>query len=163
MSGDDKRKLGKIQLERKLVARQDGNPPSSATRSRGAAPDAPVSQAQVPPSPPSAPASGVVSVDLETIVIAAEHLVVPRPAAEALVVLPLRVTDDTILVAMADPGDRKAIDEIEFATGKTVSARAVPREALRAIIAAAYDAIERGHTHYRAPRAPAEAQSAKRR
>ena len=144
MSGDDRPKLGKIQLARKLMARGEAAPPSSAARATD-------------PTPAKAPQSGVVpTVDLEQVVIAREHLeLVPRPAAEALVLLPLLVRDDIVVVAMANPDDRRAIDEVEFATGKAVSPRAAGRELLLAAIAAAYDAAERGDLHYRAPQAPA--------
>jgi hypothetical protein len=140
MPGDDRRKLGRIQLERKLVSRNDAAPPSSVTGALD----------KVPP----APDSGIVpTVDLDHLVIATSHLeVLPRPAAEALAILPLQVRDDIVVVAMANPQDRRAIDEIEFATGKAVSPRAAAREGLMAAIAAAYDAAERGEPHYRAQR-----------
>jgi hypothetical protein len=138
MSGDDRRKLGRIQLERKLVSRNDADPPSSASRALD----------DVPP----APDSGIVpTVDLDHLVIATSHLeVLPRPAAEALAILPLQVRDDVVVVAMANPHDRRAIDE--FATGKLVSPRAAARPGLLAAIAAAYDAAERGEAQYRAQR-----------
>jgi len=148
MSGDDKRKLGRIQLERKLVSRNDPAPPSSAN----AAPPSSASRSveDVPP----APDSGIVpTVDLDHLVIATSHLeVLPRPAAEALAILPMQVRDDVVVVAMANPHDRRAIDELEFATGKAVSPRAAAREGLLAAIAAAYDAAERGEPQYRAQR-----------
>jgi hypothetical protein len=149
MPGDDRRKLGKIQLERRLGPRPDGTPPSSTTRAKEPPP------ASAPALGADAASPGIPNVDLAQVVIAAEHLeVLPRPAAEALGMLPLLVRDDVVVVAMANPRDRRAIDELEFATGKTVSPRVASQESLTATIAAAYDAAERGETQYRGPGAP---------
>src|SRR6516162_8622877 len=81
----------------------------------------------------------------------------PRAAAEALKVLPLSVDGDSVVLAMADPANKKAVDEIEFATGKTVRPRVALHTALVAAIAGAYDARRGGHATYRGTRAPADA------
>jgi len=142
MSGEDKRKLGKIQLQRLLVPvvpRAEDTPPSSATRAKEAG-AAPVS-------------SGPAPVDLAHVTIAAAALeLVPRPVAEAQRVLPLEVDDARIIVAMADPRDARVLDEIGFTSGKVVSPRAADPAALATTIQAAYDALEKGATEYRGPR-----------
>ncbi len=45
---------------------------------------------------------------------------VPKPVAEEFLALPIQVSEDRILVAMADPGNVFAIDEIRSRTGKRV-------------------------------------------
>ncbi|MGH7440836.1 MAG: hypothetical protein ACRENE_34585, partial [Polyangiaceae bacterium] len=73
--------------------------------------------------------SGVAAVDVTQAVVPLAHLsCIPRAAAEALQVLPLSVESDAVVLAMAHPSDRKAIDEVEFVTGKAVR----PRVALQA-------------------------------
>jgi hypothetical protein len=49
---------------------------------------------------------------------------------------------------MAHPENKKAIDELEFVTGKTVRVQAAPEDRLLATIRAAYDAMERGETYF---------------
>jgi hypothetical protein len=111
---DDRRPLGKVPLQRKLVPRRE--------------------------------------VDLLSVVIDTDALdAVPREVAEALLILPLAVRSDRLVLAMANTSDRRAIDEIEFVTGKTVQPQAAPRERLAATIAAAYDAKARGAPRWVGP------------
>lgn len=142
MSGDDKRKLGKIQLQRVLVPaspKPDDEPSSSVRRS------AP------PPAPPPSSGTAVAYVDLTQLVVSAAILeLVPRPAAEKQCVLPLACDDARIVVAMANPRDTRVIDEIAFTSGRAVIVKPAEPAALMATIAAAYDAIEKGAQEYRA-------------
>ncbi len=99
--------------------------------------------------------TGVPAVDVAQAVVSSAHLsCMPRAAAEALQVLPLSVDGDTVVLAMADPGNRKAIDEVEFATGKAVRPRVALLAALAAAITGAYDAKAAGESCYRGPKAP---------
>jgi hypothetical protein len=124
---DDRRPVGKIPLQRKLVPRQ-------------------VAAAAAPESP------GVPAVDLRAAVIELAGLeAVPREVAEALLILPVTVRGDRIFLAMADPSNRRAIDEVEFVTGKAVQPWVAPRELLAATIAAAYDAKARGEPRWAGP------------
>ncbi|MFW5867628.1 MAG: GspE/PulE family protein [Armatimonadota bacterium] len=56
---------------------------------------------------------------------------VPRPVAEEHLALPIQVSEDRILVAMADPGNVFAIDEIRSRTGKRVEPIEVDEVELR--------------------------------
>ncbi len=56
---------------------------------------------------------------------------VPKAVAEQHLVLPLQVSPDRMLVAMADPGDVFAIDEIRSRTGKRIEAVEVDEIELR--------------------------------
>jgi hypothetical protein len=152
---NDRRQVGKIPLQRKLVPKHDvpQEAPVEVAREapvdvrREAPEDAPQELPQE--APPGAPA-----IDLAEVTIDLSHLeVVPREVAEALRILPLLVSGDGIVLAMADPQDRRAIDEIEFVTGKTVLPRAASEAGLRKALAAAYDARARGEKHYAGPRA----------
>ncbi len=100
--------------------------------------------------------SGIPAVDVSQAVITLSSLdCLPRAAAEALLVLPLTVDAEAVVLAIADPANKKAIDEIEFATGKAVRLRVALHTGMVAAIAAAYDAKERGERCYRGPHAPA--------
>jgi CheY-like chemotaxis protein len=57
---------------------------------------------------------------------------------------------------MADPGDKKAIDELEFVTGKKVYPYVALASPLLRTISAAYDAKGQGERHYLAPKVPRE-------
>ena len=56
---------------------------------------------------------------------------VPKPVAEEHLALPIQVSEDRILVAMADPGNVFAIDEIRSRTGKRVEPIEVDEVELR--------------------------------
>jgi type IV pilus assembly protein PilB len=56
---------------------------------------------------------------------------VPKPVAEEYLALPIQVSEDRILVAMADPGNVFAIDEIRSRTGKRVEPIEVDEVELR--------------------------------
>jgi len=66
------------------------------------------------------------------------------------------VRADGIFLAMADPHDKKVIDELEFVTGQKVFPYIAMHGTLIKATAAAYDAAERGERHYLGPRVPAE-------
>ena len=68
----------------------------------------------------------------------------PREVAEAHKLLPVLVKDDQLFVAMADPADKKAIDELEFVTGKKVYPYVALASPLLRSIVAAYDAKGQG-------------------
>jgi hypothetical protein len=163
MSSDDKRPLGRILLQRKLVPRElegalreqkhaAAPAPSAlqpALEDRDAETDALLALSE---------RSGAPGLDLRQVSILLDHLdFVPREVAEALAILPVLVRDDRIYLAMADPHDKRAIDELEFVTGKNVHPFIALPATLLATIAAAYDAKARGERQYRGPRAPAPA------
>ena len=66
------------------------------------------------------------------------------------------VRGDRIFLAMADPHEKRVVDELEFVTGKKVYSYIAVHSTLVKAIAAAYDAKARGERHYLGPQVPAE-------
>lgn len=90
---------------------------------------------------------GVPGVDVRVVPLDLRDLdLVPRDLARRYGVLPLLVKDDSLFLATADPGNRQALSEVEFVTGKKVIAYAADAEALRDLIDRAYDLRARGET-----------------
>jgi hypothetical protein len=159
MPSDEKRPLGRILLQRKLVPREL----QGALREQKPA-DAPVSSSVRPVVPePVVPEkdaeheellalserTGVPGLDLRQVNITLEHLdVMPREVAEALRILPVLLGEGLVYLAMVDPQDKKTLDEVEFVTGKTVHPFVVPSATLLRTIAAAYDAKARGEATF---------------
>ena len=161
--GDEKRPLGKILLQRKLVSQQELDSALRAQkRSLSPAPLASqlVDQGSVDELDALRALSeqhGVPGIDLTQIAIVIEHLdTVPREIAETHRILAVLVRADRIFLAMADPHDKRVIDELEFVTGKKVFPYIAMHGTLIKAITAAYDAKERGDRHYLGPRVPAE-------
>jgi hypothetical protein len=154
MSSDDKRPLGRILLQRKLVPRElrgalreqpgpDAEPPSS-TQPVG------VRDAEADELMALSELSGVPGLDLRMVTITLAHLdVVPREAAEALRILPVLVGEGLLYLAMADPHDKRAVDEVEFVSGQTVRPFIAVQTRLIRTIAAAYDAKASGQQELR--------------
>jgi hypothetical protein len=98
---------------------------------------------------------GASGLDLRQATILLDHLdVVPLEVAEALCILPVLVREGGLYLAMADPDDKRAIDELEFVTGKTVYPFVAVKTTLTTTIRAAYAAKARGEQEYRGPGAP---------
>jgi DNA-binding response OmpR family regulator len=113
---------------------------------------------------------GVPAVNLDEAEISLESLdIVPREIAQQHSILPVFVGPDSINLAMANPDERRVIDEVEFVTGKRVFAHVALHGQLVAVIEQCYDAKANGGTVYRGKRfdaAPAQggvAESAGRR
>lgn len=99
---------------------------------------------------------GTPAVDLSSVVIPLDLLdYVPENVALRSLLLPLRADAATLFVAMADPSDQPAIDEVAFLSGKKVVAYAAPERVLRDVIAEVYVARRRGDVEWRGPRAAA--------
>jgi DNA-binding response OmpR family regulator len=97
---------------------------------------------------------GMPGLDLSRISIDLRHLdCVPREVAERRAILPVLVEDEQMFLAMADPLDRNAVDELEFVTGLKVRSYVAVTSALRRATVAAYDAKEAGAPRYAGPRA----------
>jgi hypothetical protein len=162
MSDRNKRQLGRILLQRKMVSPTELK--TALTEQRRALTPVPLASHLVDEGRVKehdallalSEQNGVPAVDVLHAVVTLSHLdCLPRAAAEALRVLPLSVDGDAVVLAMADPANKKAIDEIEFATGKAVRPRVALHTAILAVITGAYDAKERGEKCYRGPHAPA--------
>jgi DNA-binding response OmpR family regulator len=163
MSSDEKRPLGKILLQRKLVSQQELEAALRAQkRSVTPAPIASqlVEQGKVDEVDALRALSeqhGLPGIDLTQIALVLEHLdPVPREVAETHRILPVLVRPDRIFLAMANPHDQRVIDELEFVTGRKVFAYIAIHSTLERTIAASYDAKDRGDRHYLGPRVPAE-------
>lgn len=164
MSNDDKRPLGKILLQRKLVSqteldsalKEQGRPGerqrplASRLAERGAVDELEALRAL-------SEQHGVPGIDLGQVAILLEHLdVVPREVAEAHRILPVLMRGDRIFLAMADPNDKRVLDELEFVTGKRVFPYIALTVTLERTVQGAYDAKESGETYFLGPRVPAE-------
>ena len=92
---------------------------------------------------------GVPGVDLGEVVILVEDLeLIPREVCEAHVILPVLVRGEHVFLAMANPNDKRAIDEIEFVTGKKVYPYAAIAHELTRTIEAAHDARSRRAVYF---------------
>jgi DNA-binding response OmpR family regulator len=163
MSSDEKRPLGKILLQRKLVTQQELEEALRAQR-RTATP-APIASQLVEEGKVDEIAAlralseqyGVPGIDLTQVAIAVEHLdVVPAEVAQSHRILPVLLRGDRIFLAMSDPHDKKMIDELEFVTGKKVYPYIAVQTTLLRTIDHAYQAKARGDRYYLGPRVPAE-------
>jgi CheY-like chemotaxis protein len=163
MSSDEKRPLGKILLQRKLVSQQALDAALRAQR-HSAAPAPLASQLiydgtveEIDVLRALSEQHGVPGIDLTQIAIVLEHLnLVPRELAEKNRILPVLVRGDRIFLATADPCEKHVVDELEFVTGKKVYSYIAVHATLLKTIAGAYDAKARGEAHYLGPRVPLE-------
>jgi len=163
MSGDEKRPLGKILLQRKLVSAQDLE---TALRNQRRSPvPAPLASQLIADGQVNeidalralSEQYGVPGIDLTQVAILLDHLdVVPRELAETNRILPVLVRGDRIFLAVADPHEKRVIDELEFVTGKKVFPYVAVHTTLLKTLAAAYEARARGERHFLGPRVPAE-------
>ncbi|HEY1960046.1 MAG TPA: response regulator [Polyangiaceae bacterium] len=152
--------LGRILLQRKLITQneldtalaakdQGGKPLASRLIDQGVLSEVDAVRAL-------SEQHGVPGIDLSQVAIDVEHLLLPREVAEAHKLLPVLVKDDKLFVGMADPSDTKAIDELEFVTGKKVYPYVALAGPLLRSIAAAYDAKGQGERFYLGPKVPRE-------
>jgi DNA-binding response OmpR family regulator len=163
MSSDEKRPLGKILLQRKLVSQQELEAALRAQK-RSVTP-APLASVLVSEGTVNeidalralSEQHGVPGIDLTQVAIVLEHLdVVPREVADTHRILPVLMRGDRIFMAMADPHDKRVIDELEFVTGKKVYPYIAVHSTLTRTIADAYEAKARGEKHYLGPNVPEE-------
>ena len=163
MAGDEKRPLGKILLQRKLVSQQELDAALKAQK-RSPTPAPLASQLvddgtvkEVDALKALSEQHGVPGIDLTQIVIQLDHLdVIPRQLAETHRVLPVLVRGDRVFLATEDPNEKRIVDEIEFVTGKKVYSYVAVHSTLVRAIAAAYDARARGEGYYLGPQVPEE-------
>ncbi|MBI4510090.1 MAG: response regulator [Deltaproteobacteria bacterium] len=73
--------------------------------------------------------------------------------ARRLQILPLRVDQGHVFVAVSDPNDSVALDEVKFLSGKKVVAYAAPPSLLAEVIDEAYAAKRRGELEWRGAKA----------
>jgi CheY-like chemotaxis protein len=162
---DDKKPLGKILLQQKLISQRDldtalreqthqpvdkPRPLASRLTERGVVSEVDALRAL-------SEQHGVPGIDLTQIAVLLEHLdLIPREIAEAHLILPALVKDDRIFLAMATPSDKRVIDELEFVTGKKVYPYVALSTTLEKTIHDAYDLKMNGETYYLGPNVPEE-------
>jgi DNA-binding response OmpR family regulator len=165
MPTDEKKPLGRILLQQKLVSQKDidealkaqahqasdhPTPLASRLTDRGVLNELDALRAL-------SQQHGVPGVDLTQIAVLLEHLdMIPREIAEAHLILPALVKDDRIFLAMASPNDKRVIDELEFVTGKKVYPYVALSSTLEKTIKAAYAAKAAGKTYFVGPNVPQE-------
>lgn len=158
----DKKPLGRILLQQKLVTpgeldqllekqrRSPGSRLASTAAASGKLDDLDLLRAL-------SEQLGVPAIDLSQVVVPLSNLkLVPLDVAKQYLILPFSVKDDEMWLAMADPHDRRVVDEIEFVTGKSVSPYVALHEHLSRVVEDAYRELERGETYYVGPNAPQE-------
>lgn len=100
---------------------------------------------------------GVPGLDLTQVAIPLEHLtLLPREIAARHGVLPVLVQDERIFLAMANPDDKRVIDELEFVTGKRVFPYVAPAAALAEVIERSYEQRLQGEAYFLGPQVPRE-------
>ena len=98
---------------------------------------------------------GIPGIDLSQICLRLEDLdLLPREIAEKHLILPVLVQDDRLFIAMANPREKKVIDELEFVTGKKVYPYVALEGPLSAVIEEAYEKKTRGEAYYIGPNCP---------
>jgi|HubBroStandDraft_4_1064222.scaffolds.fasta_scaffold52836_1 DNA-binding response OmpR family regulator len=160
---DEKRPLGKILLQRKLVSQAELEEALRAQK-RSITPVPLASKlvddgtvGEIDALRALSEQYGVPGIDLLQIAIVLDHLdVVPRELAEVHLVLPVLMKGDRIFLAMADPHEKRVVDELEFVTGKKAYPYVAVHSTLARTIAAAYDAKARGEKHFLGPRVPVD-------
>ena len=155
MSIDDKKPIGRILLKRRLITPEelerqldtqrnagDGVPLASRIASSGVVPETEVLRAL-------SEQFGVPGIDLHQLSLELSHLdMVPREVAESSRVMPVLVRDDRLFLAMANPHDKRVIDELEFVTGRRIYPYVAISTTLERTIRAAYDAKEQGEKRW---------------
>jgi DNA-binding response OmpR family regulator len=163
MAQDEKKPLGRILLQQKLVSQRDLDealdeqvhqspehpmPLASRLADRGVLKEVDALRAL-------SEQHGVPGIDLTQVAILLEHLtLIPREIAEAHLIMPALVKEDRIFLAMATPNDKRVVDELEFVTGKKVYPYVALSTTLERTIKAAYDAKLAGETYYIGPNVP---------
>ncbi len=155
MSGSgDKKQLGKILLKQRLVtqdeldgllAEQRRNPGERLASTAGRTGRV----ANVDLLKALSEQHGLPGIDLEQVVMPLENLdLVPAEIAKRHLILPILVKEERLSLAMADPGDRRVIDEIEFVSGRRVYPYVALNNALVDVIDRVYAMKERGEEHF---------------
>lgn len=155
----DKKQIGKIllrqralspeQLERAL-AEQKGGRLASRLAADGTISDVAALKAL-------SEQHGIPGIDLTQICLKLDDLeLLPREIAEKHLILPVLVRDDRLFIAMANPREKKVIDELEFVTGKKVYPYVALDAALEEVIGEAYGRKARGDEYYVGPNCPAD-------
>ncbi|HHH31243.1 MAG TPA: response regulator [Polyangiaceae bacterium] len=99
---------------------------------------------------------GLPGIDVAQTVVPTENLrLIPRDIAAQYKILPFSVKDEHLFLAMADPSDRRVIDEIEFVTGRKIFPYVAVSGPLAKVIDEAYEQLAAGAEYYIGSHAPA--------
>ncbi|MCP4197349.1 MAG: response regulator, partial [Proteobacteria bacterium] len=97
---------------------------------------------------------GVPATNLDEVEIQLNNLdVIPQDIARKHLILPISVTSDSIYLAMANPGDKRVIDEIEFVSGKHIYPHVALQVQIERAIDKCYFARSSGKETYRGTQA----------
>jgi DNA-binding response OmpR family regulator len=100
---------------------------------------------------------GIPGIDLDQVCVKLSDLeLLPRAIAERHLILPVLSKGDRLFVAMANPREKKVIDELEFVTGKKVYPYVALEKPLRGVVEEVYARKARGDDYYIGPRCPPE-------
>ena len=100
---------------------------------------------------------GIPGIDLNHVCLKLDDLdLLPREIAEKHLILPVLVRDDRVFIAMANPREKKVIDELEFVTGKKVYPYVALETSLSKVIEEAYQRKARGEQFHVGPLCPPE-------
>ncbi len=100
---------------------------------------------------------GIPGIDLDQVCVKLSDLeLLPREIAERHLILPVLSRGDRLFVAMANPKEKKVIDELEFVTGKRVYPYVALESPLERTIEEAYARKARGEDYYIGPACPPE-------
>lgn len=100
---------------------------------------------------------GIPGIDLDQVCVnLADLVLLPREIAEKHLILPVLSRGERLFVAMANPKERKVIDELEFVTGKKVYPYVALETHLARVIEEAYNRQTAGERFYVGPACPAE-------
>ncbi|MFT5353793.1 MAG: DNA-binding response OmpR family regulator [Polyangiales bacterium] len=160
--GDEKKQLGRILLKQKLVTQGEldalledqkglpGHRLASVAARQGKVRGEDLLKAL-------SEQLGLPGIDVAQVVVPLENLeLIPHEIARQHLILPILVKDDRIFLAMADPTDRRVIDEIEFVAGRRVFPYVALHDALLDTIDEAYRLAERGEKHFIGSNVPAD-------
>ncbi|MBI5499432.1 MAG: response regulator [Deltaproteobacteria bacterium] len=96
--------------------------------------------------------TGVPAVDLDRVTFDLSTLdLLPRDIAMRSLILPFAVRDDRLLVAVADPGQKRTLDELEFVSGLRLVPHVAPHSQLRRFLDACYRGRAAGDRTYAMP------------
>lgn len=100
---------------------------------------------------------GIPGLDLDQVCVKLSDLeLLPREIAERHLILPVLSRGERLFVAMANPREKKVIDELEFVTGKKVYPYVALESPLALTINEAYGRKARGEEYYVGPSCPPE-------
>jgi len=161
MSGDQKKALGRILLDQKAISQADldralaQQRPGSAPLATRLTEQGTITELEALKA--LSAQRGVPGIDLNQVCIKLTDLAtIPRDIAQVHKLLPVLERPDRVFIAMANPEDKKVLEELEFVTGRRVFAYIALEGVIVRSIRDAYDALDRGEAYYVGPACPAE-------